>query len=179
MFMKLAEEAGEIVFLDMEATGLNPDYNSCIVITAKPWNREPISWAIKQPGNDRAIVREASEYLNQRACWVTYYGKGFDKPFIQGRLLKWGLPKLEKVHHLDLYFHLKYHVNPARKSQAHYLEWLGLKNTKMTLSPDEWNEVLRNPKTAVPVLQSRCERDCAGLEDLYNRSKHLIGDITR
>jgi len=178
-FLPLAERANALAFVDLESTGTKGDYNSILCVSIKPWGKRPTSFVVDRIGGDRAILADVRDMLHSFTCWVTYYGKGFDIPMIQSRLLVNGLKKLEKRHHIDMYYQLKYSLITARRSQAHLLEWLNAKQQKMTLSPSVWAQVAANPTRHLPTLRRRCESDCAGLEALYNKSKHLIAEVTR
>lgn len=178
-FLPIAEKAGEVCIVDSEATGTKGDYNSLLVVTVKPWHGKPITLSVDRPGDDRKLVKEARDLLHEFAVWVTYYGKGFDMPMLQSRLLRHNCKPLQKRHHIDMYWHLKAAALTARRSQAHLLEWLDTPQKKMTLSPELWNEVLKCPEKGLKILKARCESDCAGLEALYDRTKHLIVNITK
>lgn len=183
VFLRLAEAASTICFWDLEATGLKGDYNSILCISIKPFGKKPTTFAVTRPGHDKEVVQKASDLLSQFDCWVGYYSKGFDFPMIQTRLLRWDLKPLLRKPHLDMYYTLKAHLNTARRSQAHLIDWLaGTDNAavlekKMSLSAEEWNRVLENPKKGVPVMIKRCESDTIGLEGLYRRTRHLIRDV--
>ncbi len=189
-FLRLVESAGTIGFFDLEATGLKGDYNSVLCISIRPLGKRVQTYAISRPGHDKEVVKDAAEMLRGLDCWVSYYGKGFDFAMINTRLLKWGLPPLERKPHIDMYYTLKSNLNTSRRSQAHLLEWLRIKKTgestnheggenvhKMTVSADEWNEVLANPRKAMPTMIRRCESDTLGLQALYLRTRHLVKDI--
>lgn len=178
-FLRLVEKAKTLVSWDLEATGLRGDYNSILVVSCKPFGSVPVSFKVEQPGNDKKVVREVSDYLASADCWVTYYGKGYDVPMLQTRLLKWGLPELVKRPHIDLYYTLKYSLNTARRSQAHILEWLEAPEAKLTVSADMWNKILYDFAPAMKTMVKRCESDAANTEALYKRTKHLIKDIKR
>ena len=57
-FLTLAEQANKLCFWDIEATGLRGDYNSVLVCSIKPFKSKPITFVVKQPGNDQKLVRE-------------------------------------------------------------------------------------------------------------------------
>ena len=180
VFLKLTEAAQRLVFLDIEATGLRGDYNSVLCVSMKPYGGEPVSFSISQPGNDKKVVREVGEWLDENAdAIVTYYGKGFDIPMLNTRRLRWSLPPLQKRPHIDMYYTLKYNLLTARKSQGHLLSWLEAPEQKMAVGADVWNQVLSDTKKAMVTMIERCESDAAGLEGLYERTKHLIRDIKK
>jgi len=189
-FLRLAEAAGTIASFDLEATGLKGDYNSILCVSIRPVGKRCVTYAITKPGHDKEVVKQAAELLSSMDCWITYYGKGFDFYMINTRLLKWGLPPLQRKPHIDMYYTLKSNLNTSRRSQAHLLDWLRIRRTgestdrdnqeavhKMTVSADEWNEVLANPRKAMPTMIRRCESDTLGLQALYLRTKHLIKEI--
>jgi len=178
-YLRLIEKSGTLGFIDIEATGLRGDYNSVLVVSVKPFGKKPISFSVKQPGNDQRVVREAKEAMEALDCWVTYYGKGFDIKMLNTRLLKWGYPPIEKRHHIDMYYSLKSALLTARRSQGHLLSWLGTPEQKMTVGADVWNAIIEDVDANMPTMIKRCESDVAGLEGLYIRTKHLIRDITR
>ena len=179
-FLQLVKESGRLCTFDIEATGLAGDYNSVLVVSIKQFDNPKITtFHVDRPGKDREVVRDAISELSRYACWISYYGKGFDVPMLQARALKHRLPPLEKQCHIDMFFQLVSKVKTSRKSQAHFLRWLGTPEQKMDMSPEEWNQVLSNPKTAIKKMISRCESDVVGLEGLFRRTEHLIGNITR
>lgn len=178
-FLRLVEKSKSICFFDIESTGLKGDYNTVLVVSVKPYGEKAISFPVVQPGNDQKVVREAKEELEKYDCWVSYYGKMFDIPMLNTRLLKWHQEPINKKPHLDMYFACKSALLTGRRSQAHMLRWIGAETQKMDVSPDAWADVLANPKKHMPTMIERCESDCAGLEALYNRTKHLVRDINR
>jgi uncharacterized protein YprB with RNaseH-like and TPR domain len=188
-FLRLAEAAKTIVSFDIEATGLRGDYNGILCVSIRPVGGKATTFAVDKAGRDKDVVMAASKMLSAMDCWISYYGKGFDFPMINTRLLKWGLPPLTRRPHLDMYYILKYNLLTARRSQAHLLDWLRIEKHgrdedhdgtktihKMSVSADEWNEVLADPTTVMPTMIKRCESDTLGLQALYLRTKHLIKD---
>lgn len=165
--------------MDIEATGLRGDYNSVLCVSIKPYDQKPFSFAVQQAGNDQRVVREAKKAMESYAAWVTYYGKGFDLPMLNTRLLKWGVLPIEKKPHIDMFYVLKYNLLTARKSQGHILSWLETPEEKQTVSAEVWNRILHDTRGQMKEMISRCESDCAGLEALYKKTRHLIKEIKR
>lgn len=180
VFLRLAEEAGTLAFVDIEATGLRGDYNSILVVSIKPYGKKAYSFNIKQAGNDQKVVKDVKDELEGYDAWVTYYGKGFDLPMLNTRLLKWGSLPIAKKPHIDMYFTLKYNLLTARKSQGHLLSFLETPEEKMSVSPNTWSEIVGDPTgPLMKKMIARCESDCQGLEALYTKTKHLIREIKK
>lgn len=179
MLLRLMEKSKSIAFVDIEATGLRGDYNSVLCVSIKPYGSKPYSVSVLQPGNDQRVVRDAKRILEGYDCWVTYYGKGFDLPMLNTRLLRWGQAPISKRLHIDMYYTLKYNLLMARRSQGHLLSWLGTPQQKMGVSAEVWNKIIADPAGQMSTMISRCESDVRGLEGLYNKTKHVIADIKR
>lgn len=179
-FLRLTEKTKKLAFVDIESTGLRGDYNSTLVVVVKPYDGKPHVFRVKQAGNDKRVVREAKECMEQYDGWVTFYGKGFDLPFLNTRLLRWRIPPIDKRPHIDLYYTLKFNTLMARRSQAHILRFLETAQEKMDMNPEDWNRVLAEPNgNAFRRMVSRCISDTEGLEALYKETSHLIRDIKR
>lgn len=176
-YLDMVESSKQLAFFDIEASGLRGDYNSVLCVSIKPYGSDPYTFSIKQLGNDQKVVREAKEALAEYHCLCGYYSSGFDWPMLNTRLLKWNQLPLESRHHIDLYYKLKSHILTARKSQGHLLSWLGTPEQKMSVGADAWSEMGFKMDEHLPIMIERCESDVAGLEDLYKRTRHLIGDI--
>lgn len=176
-FLRLAEKAKALCFLDLEASGLRGDFNSIYVISVKPFQSDPKTFSVSRPGDDRKIIRDAKAYLETFDCWVTYYGRGYDIKMIDTRALRHEQPPLVRKPHIDMYYVLRANLLTARRSQGHLLSWLGTKESKLSVSADIWAKVPVDPKDTLPVLIKRCESDVLGLEELYMRTRHLIRDI--
>jgi len=178
-YLRLVESARTLVCFDTESFGFNGDYGSVICASAKPYGEKPVTFKIEQAGNDQRVVREFKDFLEGFDVWVSYFGRGHDIPLVDTRLLKWGLPKMDKKPHLDLFFHVKSKLRLARKSQAHLAAWLKLPEQKMTVSPDVWAGFAGNFNSNLATIVKRCESDVTTLEQLYDQVKELVVDITR
>lgn len=179
-YLDLVEKSNTLGFFDIESTGFRGDYNSILVGSIKHFNSRPTTYKISQPGNDKGLARALKDHLEMLDVWVTYYGKGFDIPMLNTRLMKWGYKPVVKRPHLDLYYSLKSHLNTSRKSQAHLLSWLGTPEQKMGVSADVWNEIISDPKgKPMKIMVERCESDVVGLQDLYTRTRHVVADLKR
>ena len=176
--LDLLEDSGDLCFVDIEANGLRADYSYTLVVSIKPYGKKPYSTVVNQIGNDVGVVMWAKEELEKYVCWCTYYGKGFDLPFLNTRLLKWGKQPIEKRHHIDLYYTLKANTLVSRRSMAQMEGFLNLENQKMGVSPNVWSEVGLDKKH-LRTMKQRCESDVTVLEDLYRKSRHVIRDIKR
>lgn|SRR5574341_123718 len=179
VFLPIAEKANALAFVDIETSNLNADFGTVVVVSIKPYGQSPVTFTAK-PGRDKALLKAVSAELAKYPVWITFYGKLFDMPVLQSRLVRHGLLALPRHHHIDIYFVVKSQTHVSRRNQGHLLEWLEVPEKKMYVSPNVWAESLpANTPEALEVLKKRCESDVRGLESLYKRTKHLIREITR
>jgi uncharacterized protein YprB with RNaseH-like and TPR domain len=176
-FLPVAERAGAIAFVDIEASNLKADFGTVVVVAIKPYKGE-VKVFKARPGRDKSLLKRVAKELAKYQLWVTFYGKLFDVPFLNSRLLANRLPPLPKQHHCDLYWVIKGQTALSRRNQGHLLSWLRTPERKMGVSPNVWAEL---PAVGgnLDVLVERCASDVKGLEALYKKVKHLIGEITR
>lgn len=177
-FLPIAEKAGQLAFVDIETSNLKADFGTAVVVSIKPYGKKPITFTAK-PGNDKAMLKLVAAELAKYQCWVTFYGKMFDVPFLNSRLLVNGIPPLPKNHHIDMYWVIKSQTALSRRNQAHLLEWLEADSKKMSVSPNVWAKMAAQSTESLKILKERCESDVIGLENMYNKTKHLIREITR
>lgn len=177
-FLPIAEQAGQIAFVDIEASNLKADFGTVVVVSIKPYKGKAKTFSAK-PGRDKQLLQQVAEELSKYQVWVTFYGKMFDIPFINSRLLVNGLKPLPKQHHIDMYWVIKSQTALSRRNQAHLLEWLEADSKKMSVSPNVWSEMPANTVKSLKILRERCESDVTGLEAMYEKTKHLIREITR
>ena len=176
-YLELVENNNSICFFDLETTGREAEYDSIICGSIKSYHDAPMTFTVKQIGNDQKILKELKEWLTSFDVYVTYYGKGFDTLFLNTRSLKWRQPPLPPMLHLDMYFALRGKLILGRRSQGHIASWLRLPVEKMSVSADIWSEAPYKPKLNLPILVERCESDVTGLQQLYDTSKHLVRDL--
>lgn len=177
-YLSLAEATGDLVFVDIESTGFKADYDSVLCVSFKQYGKKPFSLAVKQVGNDQKVVREAAEILGSYGCWATYYGKGFDIPFLNTRLLKWRQPQIQQRHHLDMYFTLKPKMALSRKGLGAVARFLNVKTPKLDVGQEVWSEISYKMEH-MPTMIERCEGDCITLEEIYKETKYMIKDIKK
>lgn len=178
-YLELLEDQNKLLFFDIESNGLKADYGSILCASFKPFGLEPVTFNVKQVGNDQKLVREIREILEEYPCWVSYYGKGFDVPMINSRSLKWGQPTLQSRHHIDLYFSLKAKFLLNSKSMASVASFLGTQNQKMSVPAHIWSEMGFKLDEHMPMMIERCESDIKVLEDVYKKTRFLLKDIKK
>ena len=162
-YLRLAETAGTVLFFDLETQGLNADYGKILVYSRK-WNDEPCRTTF----GEQKILRAMRADFEKADLLVGYNSRLFDVTYANTRLLENGQPPLPKKHHLDMYFALKAKLCTTSKAMGAVGSLLGAVEEKMKISPKTWR------MADLPTLAKRCESDVKLLQEVYNKTKHLV-----
>lgn len=165
----------KILYFDIETTNLSADFGRILAFGWK-WDHESkinvkditeYSHRFdRDPTDDKALVKEAKEILEQADIWVTWYGTYFDVPFIQTRLLAHRFTPLPPTAHDDGWrtarYALKLHSNRLKSVS----EFLGIKE-KTPLLPVMWTRAAAGHKQSIKYVVEHCRQDVAVLSEAY------------
>lgn len=166
----------KIAYLDIETSDLKANFGIVLTWCVKFKNDKHIYSEVitqKDIGSgtfDKRIVKELLDLLENVDIVVTYYGTGFDIPFLRTRSERWRLPfpKFGQIYHWDLYFKAKRLFSLHRKSLGVVTEFLGI-DGKNQLDPAVWFLAQYGDKNALKEVLSHNEEDVIILEKLHNR----------
>jgi uncharacterized protein YprB with RNaseH-like and TPR domain len=121
---------------------------------------------------DKRIIKELLEELAQVDVILTYYGTGFDIPFLRSRVLYWGLqmPTYGSIHHFDLFYAARSLFKLHRKSLDAVTVFLGIQG-KTHLLLDVWNRARYGDKKALEYVLEHNKQDVEILSQLWERVK--------
>lgn len=128
----------------------------------------------KNPIDDRALLREVHRVMSEADAYLTYYGKGFDLPFLQAKFLEYGMPMLPPVPHIDIYFTVKSNLSLSRKSLANVSEFLNLEGKKTPVAGRIWKRAMVGDLSAMKYIVAHCRADVDLLEEAYFKLRPLI-----
>lgn len=121
------------VFYDIETTGLSRSSTFSYLIGAIAYEEDTWTlhqWMAESEKEEEAVLRAFSTFIDGCSCAISYNGDHFDKPYLEERCKRYGLPSpFDGKESLDLYLHLKPLKNllklPAMK-QPNLEEFLGI-----------------------------------------------------
>jgi uncharacterized protein YprB with RNaseH-like and TPR domain len=175
-FVENTENEFRVGYLDIEATNLDADFGIMLSYAIKVRGKETIYSNIIQQKDidalrlDKPLTQQLLDDLKKFDMVVTYYGTGYDIPFIRTRALKWGLsfPEYGAIIHHDLYYVAKSKLKLSRNRLENVGNLLGLQGLKTHLDPDIWTQALLSSK-ARAYIQDHNKRDVILLEKAHNR----------
>jgi len=127
----------DFVTFDIETTNLTADFSIMLCACIKPFGGMPVvfrgddypAWVTKK-SDDSGIITDVANELRKHAIIVTHYGSGFDVPYMQAKMIKYGLPALPPMFGVDTYRIAKSNMRVASRrlqSLCNYLE-IGVKS---------------------------------------------------
>ena len=171
---------------DIESSDLTADFGKIFCICYK-WLGEPKVHTISvfdynklQKGggwkggilSDMEVVRDFAKVMNTAELQVTWYGKRFDYPMLQTRLLKYGLKPCANVAHIDGYDIARHRIRLKSNRLQRLCDFLGLED-KTALKPQVWVDAITGHIPSLKYIIRHCKQDVKVLEDVYKKIRHL------
>lgn len=163
-----------IGYLDIETTNLNADFGYMLTWaiydrdTGKVYHDSISRKEIFAYEFDKRIVQSLVDTLSEFDTVVTYYGTGFDIPFIRTRALKHKInfPVYDQLHHLDCYYLVKSKFKLRSNRLAVVTQFLGIEG-KTNLDPDIWIRAALGDKKSLAYILDHNIKDTKILHDLH------------
>ena len=163
---------------DLETTDLKADGGQILCGSIKPLGG-PVetyksSMYDEQGGDDHGVLSDIRDRLREFDYIVTWYGTGFDMPFLKTRLLLNNLDSLGEIYHYDLYYTSRFHYlfNSNRMQSVEEALFQG-KTHKTRLSRVLWAKAqsfnFKERIEALDYIADHCEMDVISLEEIFNK----------
>lgn len=173
------------VFFDIEAGGLKSPFDQVICCAFKEYGKTPYILIRKSTDTtDIKLCQQIKEELEKYDLLVSYYGLGYDKCFISGRLLKYHKRVLKRQLHIDCYRIAKKLFQWTLHSLRLVVicEHLGIKG-KTRVEPKLWEqfkyEAAAGKRKALKEIAKHCIADVTTLEEAYDMCfKHEVVSIS-
>ena len=166
---------------DLETTDLKADGGQILCGSIKPFGSPIETYRSdiysKKGGDDHNVLSEIRNRLREFDYVVTWYGTGFDMPFLKTRLLLNNLDSLGEIYHYDLYYTSRYHYlfNSNRMQSVEEALFQG-KTHKTRLSRVLWAKAqsfnYKERIEALDYIADHCEMDVISLEEIFMKIGH-------
>jgi len=165
-----------IGYFDIESTGFQADFSIMLCYCIKDSMSDKIYGRCinrkeMQKDLDYNIVKSCIEDLKKFDRVVTYYGTGFDLPFLRTRALYHNLdfPGYSELLHTDAYYIVRNKFKLSRSRQGTASNILVGEARKTQYGRDQWTKALTGDKVSLGYIYDHCQKDTMDLEDLYNK----------
>ena len=130
--------------------------------------------------DDKQLCHDIASALSEYDIWVTWNGKLFDVPVLNGRLRYHGLQPLPLIKHIDaMYYATGSSMRIGRRSLASVSEYFDVPNRKTPLSVRIWDKAMSGDEAAYALIAEHCDADVLVTRDVFNVLKTQIANIHR
>ena len=179
--MKLAQAKNDwllgkssFAFFDLETFDLSAEFGLVLVSCIK-WRGGPTQTFVAHGDKDeRECLLATRDTLEQADFVVTYYGTGFDIPYLNTRLLINKERPIGEFRHIDAYYTAKHKLRLQRNRMANVELALLESVQKTAIKPGIWRKALQGNKEALDYIVDHCQRDVAILGDIFEQLKGFI-----
>jgi uncharacterized protein YprB with RNaseH-like and TPR domain len=169
------EEEERLAFFDIEASNLDADYGIMLSWAIKPSDSKTVIGDVLTPADvkkgyeDKRIVQSCIDALAKFNRVVTYYGTGFDLPFLRARALIVGVdfPTFGSLKHKDLYYIVKSKFKLSSRRLENACRQLLGATDKTRIDAKYWRNGVRGDKDSLKYIYDHNLHDVIDLEKLY------------
>lgn len=177
----------KIILFDIESTNLDADFGTTLafgwkehgeakshVISLLDYNPKCDGCGRIDADDDKKLLETAYSVLSGVDMIVSWYGKGFDVPFLNTRMLDAGLKPLPPIPHVDLYFTAKHQLKLSSNRLANVQAFLRLSAEKTPLTRRMWRQAEAGNPKAIRYVAHHCYMDVEVLEQVYDKLRPYV-----
>ena len=165
-----------IGFFDTENSALDAEWGIMLCYCIKERGRGIIHNVIDKKDllsstEDKKLVRQCVEDLKGFDRIITYYGTGYDFPFVRTRAALHNIPFMSfgELWHDDVYYIIKSKFKLQRNRQENACRTILGRTLKTHVKPKIWRKALQGNKDSLNWILDHCKRDVKDLEKLHNK----------
>jgi uncharacterized protein YprB with RNaseH-like and TPR domain len=166
----------KIGFLDIEASNLDANFGITLCYCIKEFGTGKIYQRLItkkeiEKDLDKEVLKQFLRDIQHFDKVVTYYGTGFDLPFLRTRCLMNGLdfPEYGEKFHKDIYYLIRSKFKLNRNRQETACRALLGKTEKTRIEYKFWIKALRGDRKSLDYILDHCKKDVKDLEKLYKK----------
>jgi DNA polymerase elongation subunit (family B) len=175
------EPEARILFWDIEASTLEAEWGRIFCIGYKfLGDKKPTIISCldapdyeDNPGSDRYVLEEFSKVYSAAHITVAHYGRKYDLPYVQTRLLFHGLPVLPPTPMCDTWRVARDNLKLKSNRLANIVDFLDV-TQKTPLRPSVWRAAAAGHKPSLRYIEDHCLADIEALADTYIRLRPLM-----
>lgn len=180
----------KVVSFDLECSNLNADFGiilaGCMLTWTekKPKRSDVIVYRIDdyksyetRKWDDRQLVKDIRDELDDADILVSWNGRRFDIPFLNGRLMAWNEKTLKPHKHCDIMYQSRYKMKLHSSRLAAVQSFLGLEDEKTEMKPKMWMKAVTGDKQSMNYIIDHCIRDVLVLNEAYEKLKHFVTNV--
>lgn len=152
-------------FFDIETTNLNASIGR--MLCASIYNGQDTTTFFHSKDDSR-FIKKVRDEIRKYDYIVTYYGTGFDIPFVNTRLLIHGFEPIGAIRHVDLYYTARNVLKLHSNRLAVVGETLFGESGKTKLMGPIWDAAASGDKASLQYIMEHCEADVVELKRVFD-----------
>lgn len=178
-YLRESPDTERTAIWDIETSNLDADYGVILTWCVKPLGSSKIHQGVinledikkgRKGDEDRRVVQELVDCIQQYDKLIGYYSKRFDAPYVRARAVHMGIkfPNYASIKHVDVYDIIKHRFKISRKRQETACRFLLGHTDKTHFDGSIWRDAARGDKKALKQVLDHNIYDVQDLEKLYN-----------
>lgn len=170
-----------IGFLDIESSDLVADFGYMFSYCIKELDgdilgRHLTQSEVRSDARDKNLVAECIRDMMKFDRIVTYFGMGFDLPFIRTRAVKWGIefPMFRELFQTDVYQIIKRKFRLRRRRMEVACDLFGIPSKGHRLNPEVWQSAMAGEIKSLQYIFTHNVEDVESLEALWKKVKFSV-----
>lgn len=167
--------AERVGYLDIEATSLNASFGFMLAYCIKRHGGETLQRCITPKeistlAFDKRLCVQFLEDVKQFDRLITYYGTGYDVPFLRTRCLSHdlGFPPMGTIWHTDAYYQVRHKLKLHSNRLEAACTFFGIPSKGTKLDPGIWRDAQAGSTKALSLVLRHNVEDVCALEGLWN-----------
>jgi uncharacterized protein YprB with RNaseH-like and TPR domain len=168
--------------LDIESSNLNASFGIILSYCIKELDGPIISRRLHTDEimtgiYDKVLVKDMVKDLTSFDRVVTWYGTGFDIPFMRSRCLFWNVdfPVDKTIKHTDLYYTSKFKLKLHSNRLQAVCDFLGIKSKGHPMHQRVWLKAMAGDEYALKYILTHNKEDVVSTEKVYNKLIRYAG----
>jgi uncharacterized protein YprB with RNaseH-like and TPR domain len=132
--------------------------------------------------DDSLLVEAIRDEAKKYNCLITWYGKQFDVPFLNARLLRAGLEPLFPQFHLDMIYKARSTTGGIKIGSSKLInvqKFFKCEEEKDEISWEDWQRAAMYHRKSMDKVVSHCEADVRVTEEVYWHLLPMVKNLTR
>ena len=170
-----------VVAYDIECTGLKADFAFLLCTAFGEVGGEKVKLlSLSDYGKtnllsyEEKLVKDTAAELSKADILVSYYGKGFDRKFLNAKMLEYDLPPLPNIPEVDLYYTVKSNMAISRKSLQNVAYYINIEQTKTPVEGRLWKAAQAGNLKALRAIEKHNIADVEVLIAAYLKLRPLV-----
>ena len=177
----MASSDPRVLIWDIESTNLKATFGIILCIGWKWLGEQKVNMLGERAKNglvgDEKTTTGFAKVFDRCDYHVTWYGKRFDLPMVQSKLIKYGQKPLPKKPHVDLYDTAKHQFKLHSNRLQVWQEYLKVSNEKTPIDFEAWLQAAAGWGPALKKVYHHCKKDVLVLEDVFLKMRPWIANI--